>query len=126
MLPLSADDLLKEAVADVKNLRQKVLTGDDVIRVSHQKINVPLKFAEKEEAQKLLNLEELIHQSLIDQEEAVKEVSKALREYRAGLSRKGGPIATFLFVGPTGVGKTELSKILARIQFGSEDNMVSF
>jgi len=126
MLPLSADDLLKEAVADVKNLRQKVLTGDDVIRVSQQKINVPLKFAEKEEAQKLLNLEELIHQSLIDQEEAVKEVSKALREYRAGLSRKGGPIATFLFIGPTGVGKTELSKILAKIQFGSENNMVRF
>jgi len=126
MLPLSADDLLKEAVADVKNLKQKILTGDDVIRVSQQKINVPLKFAEKEEAQKLLNLEELIHQSLIDQEEAVKEVSKALREYRAGLSRKGGPIATFLFVGPTGVRKTELSKILARIQFGSEDNMIRF
>jgi len=126
MLPTSADDLLKEVLADVRNLKQKVLTGDDVIRVSQEKVNVPLKFAEKEEAAKLLNLEELIHQRLIDQEEAVKEVSKALREYRAGLSRKGGPIATFLFVGPTGVGKTELSKILAKIQFGSENNMIRF
>ncbi|HOD96710.1 MAG TPA: ATP-dependent Clp protease ATP-binding subunit [Candidatus Paceibacterota bacterium] len=126
MLPTSADDLLKEVLADVRNLKQKVLTGEDVIRVSQEKINVPLKFAEKEEAEKLLNLEKIIHERLIDQNEAVKEVSKALREYRAGLSRKGGPIATFLFVGPTGVGKTELAKILAKIQFGSENNMIRF
>jgi len=126
LLPLSADDLLKEVLADVRNLNQKVVTGDDVIRVSQQKINIPLKFAESEEASKLLNLESLIHERLIDQEEAVQEVSKALREYRTGLSRKGGPIASFLFVGPTGVGKTELSKILAKIQFGSETNMIRF
>ena len=63
---------------------------------------------------------------MIDQEEAVKAVSRALREYRSGLSRKGGPIASFLFVGPTGVGKTELSKILANIQFGSKDAMIRF
>ena len=73
-----------------------------------------------------MNLESLIHERLIDQEEAVKAVSRALREYRSGLSRKGGPIASFLFVGPTGVGKTELSKILANIQFGSKDAMIRF
>jgi len=126
LLPQSADDLLKEVVADVRNLGQKIVTGDDIIRVSQQKINIPLKGASKEEAEKLLNLEDLIHERLIDQEEAVKEVSKALREYRAGLSRKGGPIASFLFAGPTGVGKTELAKILAKIQFGSEQNMIRF
>ncbi|MCX8015898.1 MAG: ATP-dependent Clp protease ATP-binding subunit [Patescibacteria group bacterium] len=126
LLPLSADDFLKEVLADVRNLGQKIVTSEDVIRVAQQKINVPLSVASKEEAQKLLNLEEIIHQRLIDQEEAVKEVSKALREYRAGLSRKGGPIATFLFVGPTGVGKTELAKTLARIQFGSEEAMIRF
>jgi ATP-dependent Clp protease ATP-binding subunit ClpC len=126
LLPLSADDLLKEVLADIRNLGQKVMSGEDVIRVSQQKINIPLKPAGKEEAEKLLNLEEIIHERLIDQDEAVQEVSKALREYRAGLSRKGGPIATFLFVGPTGVGKTELSKVLARVQFGSEQNMIRF
>lgn len=126
LLPLSADDFLKEVVADVKNLGQKIVRSEDVVRVAQQKINVPLTVASKEEAQQLLNLEEIIHERLIDQEEAVKEVSRALREYRAGLSRKGGPIATFLFVGPTGVGKTELAKTLARIQFGSEQAMVRF
>jgi len=87
---------------------------------------VPLHKAGKEESEKLLNLENIIHERLVDQEEAVKAVARALREYRSGLSRKGGPIAAFLFVGPTGVGKTELSKILASVQFGSEEAMIRF
>jgi len=74
----------------------------------------------------LLNMEGIIHRRLIDQEEAVKAVSTSLREYRSGLSRPGGPIASFLFIGPTGVGKTELAKILAKIQFGAESAMVRF
>ncbi|MDP2856021.1 MAG: ATP-dependent Clp protease ATP-binding subunit [bacterium] len=126
LLPASAEELLKETVANVKNRGEKKLTEDDVINVSQAKIDIPLEEAGTEETQALLNLEERIHQRLIDQEEAVKAVSQALREYRAGLSRRGGPIATFLFVGPTGVGKTELAKILARLQFGSEENMIRF
>ena len=63
---------------------------------------------------------------MIDQEEAIKSVAEALREYRAGLSNKSGPIASFLFVGPTGVGKTELAKSLAVIYFGSESKMIRF
>ena len=73
-----------------------------------------------------MNMESIIPERLVYQEEAVKAVSQSLREYRSGLSRKGGPIATFLFVGPTGVGKTELSKILAGIRFGSEKLMTRF
>jgi ATP-dependent Clp protease ATP-binding subunit ClpB len=76
--------------------------------------------------QELLNLEETIHERFIDQEEAVKAVADALREYRSGLGRSSGPIAAFLFVGPTGVGKTELSKLLAKVQFGSTQAMVRF
>jgi len=126
LLPASAEDLLKEALADVSQRQNKVLQVEDVLRVSQRKINIPLYKPGKEEVEKLLNLEEIIHQRLINQEEAVKAVSGALREYRSGLTRSKGPIATFLFVGPTGVGKTELSKILAKVQFGAEQMMVRF
>ena len=91
-----------------------------------RRTKIPIQQAGPEETAKLLNLEELIHQRLINQEEAVKTVSRALREYRSGLSRRGGPIASFLFVGPTGVGKTELSKILTKLQFGAPELMIRF
>jgi ATP-dependent Clp protease ATP-binding subunit ClpC len=126
LLPSSAEDLLKESLADATQKGDKVLQADDVIAIAERKTNIPIHRVGKEEAEKLLNLENIIHQKLIDQEEAVKSVSRALREYRSGLSRKGGPIAVFLFVGPTGVGKTELSKILTKIQFGSENLMLRF
>lgn len=126
LLPSSAEDLLKEALADASQKGNRLLSANDIIAIAERKINVPIHKATKEEAEKLLNLESIIHKKLIDQEEAVKSVSRALREYRSGLSRKGGPIAVFLFVGPTGVGKTELSKILTKIQFGSENMMIRF
>ncbi len=122
----SSAELLKESISNAKERGDKVLNGDDVIDVAQRKISIPLRQAGDSEALKLLNLENIIHEKFIDQEEAVKAVSRALREYRSGLSRKGGPIATFLFVGPTGVGKTELSKLLASIQFGSKDAMIRF
>jgi len=102
------------------------LSADDIIAIAEKRTNVPLKEAGYKEREKLLHLEELIHERLIDQEAAVSAVSKILREYRSGLASGKGPIGSFLFVGPTGVGKTELSKILAKIQFGSEDMMVRF
>ena len=126
LLPASAESLLKEAIADAKDRGDKNLTAEDVLDIAQRKINIPLRQAGASEAEKLLNLEDSIHKRLVDQEEAVKAVSRALREYRSGLSRKGGPIASFLFVGPTGVGKTELSKILASLQFGSKEAMVRF
>jgi ATP-dependent Clp protease ATP-binding subunit ClpC len=126
LLPSSAEDLLKEALADATQKNKNVLSIDDIISIAERKINIPIHRADKNEVEKLLNLEKIIHQKFIDQEEAVKAVSRALREYRSGLSRKNGPIAVFLFVGPTGVGKTELSKILAKIQFGSENLMLRF
>jgi len=122
----SSEELLKEALSNSKEREDKVLNGDDVIDIAQRKVSIPLRQAKEAEASKLLNLEQIIHQKYIDQEEAVKAVARALREYRSGLSRKGGPIATFLFVGPTGVGKTELSKLLAGIQFGSKEAMIRF
>ncbi|MHB9019745.1 MAG: AAA family ATPase [Minisyncoccota bacterium] len=122
----SSEELLKESISNVKERGDKVLNGDDILDIAQRKISIPLRQAKELEATKLLNLESIIHEKYIDQEEAVKAVSQALREYRSGLSRKGGPIATFLFVGPTGVGKTELSKILTKIQFGSSNAMIRF
>jgi ATP-dependent Clp protease ATP-binding subunit ClpC len=123
-LPSSASDLLHEAWAWALENKVKRLTSEMIVKIAEQKTNIPVRKAGREEAEQLLNIESLIHQRLVDQDEAVSAVGRSLREYRSGLSRKGGPIAAFLFVGPTGVGKTELAKILSEIQFGSEDAMV--
>ena len=125
-LPASADEVLKEALTNVQNQRRKILEINDVVAIVESRTKIPVQTAGTQETEKLLNLEKLIHQRLINQEEAVKAVSQALREYRSGLARRGGPIATFLFIGPTGVGKTELSKILTQLQFGSSELMIRF
>ncbi len=126
LLPSSAEELLKEALADISQKGEKVLKIGNIVAIAERKTNIPIHRAGKEEAERLLNLELIIHEKLINQEEAVSAVSRSLREYRSGLSRGKGPIAVFLFVGPTGVGKTELSKILTKIQFGSETMMIRF
>ncbi len=125
-LPESALDLLKESLAESQRLKTKLLDSEAVLRIAEKKINIPMHQAGEAEIKKLINLESTIREKSENQEEAVASVARALREYRSGLSRKGGPIASFLFVGPTGVGKTELSKILAEIQFGSRDMMTRF
>ncbi len=126
LLPSSASDLLKEAISYVKANRRNVICEDDIILLVENKTNIPVSKVTKNESANLLDLENIIHRKLIDQEEAVKAVANAIREYRAWLSKSKGPIATFLFVGPTGVGKTELSKILANTYFGSEEKMIRF
>ncbi len=125
-LPTSALDLLKEVIARASREKVGILSPEFAARVAEEEVGVPLQTAGEAETEKLLHLEDIIHERLINQTEAVRAVSRALREYRSGLSRQGGPIATFLFVGPTGVGKTELSKILAEIQFGSREAMRRF
>ncbi len=125
-LPSSASNLLKETIIHVNEKGEKLVSADDIIEIMQRQTNVPIKKIGKDEAENLLNLENIIHKRLIDQEEAVSAVARVLREYRAGITRKGGPIASFLFVGPTGVGKTELAKTIAKIQFGSEEAIVRF
>lgn len=125
-LPSSAEDLLKEAIAGAALRKDGVLNPDDVIATAEQKVNIKMHAVQEGEAEQLLHLEESIHEKFVDQEEAVKAVADALRAYRAGVVRKGGPIASFLFCGPTGVGKTELAKLVAQTQFGSREAMVRF
>lgn len=103
-----------------------LLTSSDVENLFSQQYKVPTSQTSKAEKEKLLNLEIELHQRVIDQEEGITLISNAMRRARAGLAKKNKPIGSFLFVGPTGVGKTETTKALAAIYFGSERQMIRF
>jgi len=101
------------------------ITGNSVQQAIEQTMNIKVGVAnDEDEREKLLNLEDLIHERMINQTRAVQVVSDALRRARAGVRNENRPIGTFLFLGPTGVGKTELSKALADVYFGGEDRMI--
>ena len=120
------DEIRSEAEANRMNSpREKlVLTTSDVARVVSNWTGVPVVKLTETEAQKLLDLEQELHKRVIGQEQAVKAVSDAIRRARAGLKDPNRPVGSFIFVGPTGVGKTELSKALAECVFGNEDNLI--
>ena len=99
---------------------------EQVAQLISEKTNVPVTQVGEAEGQKLLNLETEIHKRVIGQDEAVKAVSSALRRARADLRSAERPIANFLFLGPTGVGKTELAKATAEVYFGAEEAMIRF
>lgn len=102
------------------------VTKDHVAKMISDKTNVPVTQVSQEESEKLLHLEDRMHERIIGQEDAVKAVSSALRRARVELRSEGRPIANFLFLGPTGVGKTELAKTTAEVYFGSENAMLRF
>lgn len=102
-----------------------LVTAESVQTAVEKSYGVKVKVADStEDRNTLLNLETLIHEQMIDQEEAVSAVSNALRRAGAGVKNQGRPIGTFLFLGPTGVGKTELAKTLSRVYFNGEDNII--
>ncbi len=100
------------------------VTAEDVATVVSQWTGVPLQQMEKKESERLLDLEKILHQRVVGQEEAVKAVARSIRRARSVLKDPNRPIGSFMFLGPTGVGKTELAKALAEAMFGSEDALV--
>jgi len=122
--PEKAIDLLNEVMVYLVSTKDKILMPDHVAKVVTEKLEIPVGKMEAEEKKILLNLEKLIHKRIINQDEAVDEVAAALRRARAEVTIKKGPIGGFLFLGPTGVGKTETSKALTEIYFGAEEKMI--
>lgn len=120
-MPSSAVDLLEDSCNyPVGNL----ITPESVQQAVEILANTKVQEGNSQEKGQLLQLEDLIHQRMINQERAVKVVADALRRSRAGVRNTNRPVGSFLFLGPTGVGKTELAKSLASVYFGGEDNMI--
>lgn len=100
------------------------LTAEDIEDVVTQTTGIPVKKLVHEESERLLNMENILHKRVVGQDEAVNAVARAIRRGRVGLKDPKRPIGSFLFLGPTGVGKTELSKALAEVLFGDESAMI--
>jgi len=123
--PERAVDLLDESLVYVASK-----TDDKILNVSHvdfilsEKTEIPIGEISQSEKEKLLKLEDILHQRVINQEEAIRAIASAMRRGRLNIGEKKKPIGSFLFLGPTGVGKTETAKTLARVYFGREDKMI--
>jgi ATP-dependent Clp protease ATP-binding subunit ClpC len=122
--PKKALNVLDEAVVYVQKLKEKVVLPHHIAEIISKKTGIPVGKMEVKEKEVLLNLENLIHGRIVNQKEAVSEISISMRRARAGIASKKRPMGTFLFLGPTGVGKTETAKALAQIYFGSEQKMI--
>jgi ATP-dependent Clp protease ATP-binding subunit ClpC len=100
------------------------VTEEDIAEVVSMWTGVPVQRISAEESERLLQMEEALHKRVVGQDEAIEAISKAVRRARAGLKDPRRPIGTFIFLGPTGVGKTELAKALAEFMFGSEETLI--
>ncbi len=114
----------KESWKECSTSNELTVTAEDIGDIISSWTNIPVKKLAEEESERLMNLEATLHKRVIGQDEAVSAVAKAIRRGRAGLKDPKRPIGSFLFLGPTGVGKTELSKALADTMFATEDAMI--
>jgi ATP-dependent Clp protease ATP-binding subunit ClpC len=119
-----SSDSAEGSTAQPQLLTTPIVDEEDIAHIVASWTGVPVQKLTESESVKLLNMEETLHKRLIGQDEAVKAVSKAIRRARVGLKNPNRPIASFIFSGPTGVGKTELTKALAAYFFGSEEAMI--
>ncbi len=103
-----------------------IVTREDIEEVVSRWTGVPISSIKEEESQKLLRIEEELHKRVISQEKAISALSRAIRRSRAGLKSPNRPIGSFLFLGPTGVGKTEVARTLAQFMFGTEKSLIRF
>ena len=102
----------------------KAVSSDEIAQVVSQWTGVPVNQLTKEESERLLNMEKILHERIVGQDKAVSAISKAIRRGRVGLKNPNRPIGSFIFLGPTGVGKTELCKSLAEAMFGDENAII--
>ncbi len=114
----------KEAWKTNQNLNERQIGYEEIADIIAKWTGIPVKKLQGDEADRLLNMENIIHNRVIGQQQAVEAVSKAIRRARVGLKDPKKPIGTFIFLGPTGVGKTELSKALAEVMFGDENAII--
>ncbi|PIS05144.1 MAG: hypothetical protein COT81_02715 [Candidatus Buchananbacteria bacterium CG10_big_fil_rev_8_21_14_0_10_42_9] len=125
-LPDKAVQILEQAASKFEGQAKSnyLISGDDIAAIVSDKTNIPLTKITEAETDKLLDLEQRIHERYVNQEEGVNLIASSIRRARAEMRDSNRPISNFLFLGPTGVGKTELAKTLAAIYFGAEANMI--
>jgi len=129
-IKLKQDELIRKYEKAVKKseaqagVRKGSIGEDDIAKVVAMWTKIPVTKLNEKESDRLLKLESILHKRVIGQEEAVESISRAMRRGRVGLKDPKRPVGSFLFLGPTGVGKTELSKALAEAMFGSEDSLI--
>lgn len=121
---LSAEIASAQRNVERRNKRKVTVAERDIADVVSSWTKIPVKQLEEKESERLMRLESTLHRRVVGQDEAVTAVAKAIRRGRVGLKDPKRPIGSFLFLGPTGVGKTELSKALAEAMFGSENNII--
>lgn len=127
-------DKEKRVIEKLENMKQEwnsknssqvlVVTPEHIASVVSSWTKIPVEKLSENESERLLKLEEILHKRVIGQDEAVKSIARAVRRARVGIKEPNKPIGSFIFLGPTGVGKTELSKALAEVMFGDENNII--
>lgn len=123
VMPDKAIQFLIDVAEKARQTNTSIITEDFVYQVASEKTGVPAGPIKDNERELLLHLEDKLHQQVIGQETAIKAIARAMRRARAGIQTAERPIGSFLFLGPTGVGKTETAKALAKVFFGGEDKM---